>query len=198
MVENMSTAGKQRIRGRLVVEFLWPYVLAGASLWPIWHYLTDAKRLIVVVDLVNPILGLIGLFIGSVIASLSILLTAKDNRSVAWLKGTRQERLLINYHSEMFVVGCIACVLSLLVLVCCKIVNTPNSQPVFNATTLGYTLFHGWVLFTVASLTTFVRLAVILRNMILVSIQAPPPPRPYTRPSSPQVTEVIEEVVSVG
>lgn len=191
-------------RRRRVWEQIYPYLVGLIAAAAVVRYLDSSTKISIIVDLVNPLFGVVSLLLGSVIASLSVVLTGSDLQSIRRLRSTDHFKTFVNYHSETIVASSISGLLSLVVLFYCKTNGGTEGAPIFRDNLPSNLIFVVWSLFTTLSLTTSYRLVRILRALLMQTVKSDsqyyraPKNLPTTPPKSLPVNEKKGEATPVG
>jgi len=143
------------------LERWYPFLTGAVATALLWTLNDDLKKTIAT-DLVVPILTLLPIIIGFLIASLTLLYTIQDTSDIKRLKSSSAFKRLVDYHVAGIGLGSVAALLALAVLVTCKPDNV-HLVPGFWRDTYFYT----WLLFTGWSFTAFLRVVFLLRTLMV-------------------------------
>ena len=142
-------------------ERWYPFLTGATTTGLLWTLNDDLKKTIAT-DLVVPILTLLPIIIGFLIASLTLLYTIQDTSDIKGLKSSSAFKGLVDYHVAGIGLGSVAALLALAVLVVCK---PDNAHLVSGFWRDAY--FYTWLFFTGWSFAAFFRVVSLLRSLMV-------------------------------
>ena len=114
-------------------ERVYPYiasVLPTAALFA----LGDGMKGLLVNQLANPVLTIETIVLAFVMASLAIVVSAPRDSAIASFNRNRGlSSRLTRFHADTILAGFLACVISLVVIICCRNINTYLKSAIFAA-----------------------------------------------------------------
>ena len=132
-------------------------VICGLIISAATYWLNLSTKIEIADKLSNPILSILAIAVGFIAAALTILLTVSDlNTLNIFRTNTALYNRFIDFHWEAIVSGMVSAVLSLVVIVACKKLETRPQE----------LLFHVWLLSTVWSFASFFRVVKLLRSLL--------------------------------
>jgi hypothetical protein len=157
----MAHKAPQAPSNTLRLERAYPF-LVGAISTIVLSTLHDDLKKTIATDLVVPILTILPIIIGFLVASLTLLYTIKDTPNVQRLQTSSAFKRLVDYHVAGIGLGSTAALLALAVLVACKPDNTYLVPGFWRDT-----FFYAWLLFTNWSFVAFLRVVFLLRDVMV-------------------------------
>ncbi len=145
-------------------EQFYPVICAIVTASVASHCLIGSQRVDVITALANPILTILTIIVGFMMAAMTILFTAQDNRSIKRLSTSKRcFGNFVNYHWEAIAIGFIAAILSLIVLVIFKFEkNSFHEVPQY----IRMISFWIWVFFVTWAQIAFLRVIILLRQLL--------------------------------
>lgn len=145
---------------KITFEGGYPLIVSAAATVAT-HWLSDATKLAMAVQLAGPIVSITAITTGFLAAAMTVLLTAQDVGPIQRLRTSDAFRGLVNYHWSAISVALVAAVLSLSVNLA-----FPATATVQGTSPASWGLFHVWFFLVAMSLMNFYRVVRLLKLLL--------------------------------